>query len=259
MASRKSTIVAISSAKGGVGKTITTINLAGVFKVLGKKVLIVDLDLYSGGIAVYLNKNAEKNFYNLVDDINNNRYKEFMDYIIHYDDQIDFLACPKDPRQANKVDSKYIDLVLDKASFQYDVILIDTNHILNEINVVTLDKVDKILFMVTNDPIDLKNMRSLLSIFRDIGLNNYKVILNNSRDPFKKYFSLFDIKNIIKNNIDYTISPSFFIKDIDRYIMNGQIITLLPKAATTFSKDFAVLTTIANDILVKEEDTNESA
>ena len=194
MASRKSTIVAVSSAKGGIGKTITTINLAGVFKVLGKKVLIVDLDLYSGGIAVYLNKNAEKNFYNLVDDINNNRYKEFMDYIIHYDDQIDFLACPKDPRQANKVDSKYIDLVLDKASFQYDVILIDTNHILNEINVVTLDKVDKILFMVTNDPIDLKNMRSLLSIFRDIGLNNYKVLLNNSRDPFKTYFDLYDIK-----------------------------------------------------------------
>ena len=257
MASRKSKIIGISSAKGGVGKTITTINLAGVFKTLGKKVLIIDLDLYSGGIAVYLNKEAEKNFYNLVDDINNNRYKDFMDYINHYDDHIDFLACPKDPRQANKIDSKYIDLILDKASFQYDVILIDTNHILNEINVVALDKVDKILFIVTNDPIDLKNMRSLLSIFRDIGLNNYKVLLNNSRDPFKSYFDLYDIKNIIKNNIDYSLSSDFFIKDIDKYIMDGKIITLIPKVATIFGKDYTALVNIAADMLDEEGAKNE--
>ncbi len=257
MASRKSKIIGISSAKGGVGKTITTINLAGIFKILGKKVLIIDLDLYSGGVAVYLNKQAEKNFYNLVDDINNNRYKEFMDYITHYDDNIDFLACPKDPRQANKIDSKYVDLILDKASFQYDVILIDTNHILNEINVVTLDKVDKILFIVTNDPIDLKNMRSLLSIFRDIGLRNYKLLLNNSRDPFKNYFDLYDIKNIVKNNIDYSLSSAFYIKNIDKYIMNGQIITLLPKIANVFNKDYTALMNVANDMLSEEGDKHE--
>ena len=61
------------------------------------------------------------------------------------------------------------------------------------------------LFMITNDLIDLKNMKSLISIFKDNDKTNYLVCLNNSRDTGRDYLSLFDIRNIIKNNIDYTI------------------------------------------------------
>ena len=52
--------ICITSAKGGVGKTITTLNLAGLYEQLGKKVLIIDFDLASGGIAVALNIDINK-------------------------------------------------------------------------------------------------------------------------------------------------------------------------------------------------------
>ena len=48
-------IVTVSSVKGGVGKTTLTTNLAGIYFLLKKKVLIIDLDLYAGGIATILN------------------------------------------------------------------------------------------------------------------------------------------------------------------------------------------------------------
>lgn len=48
-------IITISSVKGGVGKTTMTFNLAGIYCELNKRVLIIDLDLYSGGIAASLN------------------------------------------------------------------------------------------------------------------------------------------------------------------------------------------------------------
>ena len=48
MLNNKGISIVVASAKGGVGKTITTLNLAGIFEVLQKKVLIIDFDL-SGG------------------------------------------------------------------------------------------------------------------------------------------------------------------------------------------------------------------
>ena len=244
--------ICVFSGKGGVGKTVFTLNLAGIYQSIGKKVLIMDLDLSSGGISLATNKPYDKNIYNLVDDYNNNRFRNFQDYVTKYNDSIDILASPKDPRQASKIDSKYIEIAIDKAEYLYDVVLIDTNHNLNEINLVILDEVSSILFVMTNDPLDLKNMKSLLSIFRDLKKENYKIVLNNARDPMKKYFTLFDMKNIMKANIDYVISEEFYVKNIDSYIMNGSIITLQPKAANVFNKDYTVLMKIATDMLGKE-------
>lgn len=253
MAKNKGKTLCIFSAKGGVGKTITTLNLAGIYELLEKKVLIIDLDLSSGGISVALNRQFEKNIFNFVDDYNNNRYQDFKSYTTKYDDFIDILPCPKDPRQANKIESKYIDILIDKASYHYDIVLIDTNHSLDEKNIVTLDKVSNILFVMTNDPLDIKNMKSLISIFQDANLTNYKILLNNSQNPFKNYFSLFDIKNVIKANIDYTLSSSFYIKNIDNYIMNGEIITLQKRMPSIFTKDYNTFMTIALDIFTPEE------
>lgn len=258
MASKKGKTICLFSSKGGVGKTIMTLNLAGICEKLQHKTLIIDLDLTNGGISVALNREVNKSIYNLIDDINNNRYKEFKDYVTKYDEYIDFLASPKDPRQGNKIDSKYIEVLLDRAAYLYDVILIDTTHSLNELNLVTLDLVNEILFLVTNDPLDLKNMKSLISIFRDLEIDKYKMILNNSCDIEKDYFSIYDLRNIIKTNIDYVISNKFYIKNIDTYVMNGEIITLLPKVNSIYSKDYFTLSTIMIDILGKSEgDKNE--
>ena len=254
----KGTSICIASAKGGVGKTITTLNLAGLYESLEKKVLIIDFDLSHGGIATALNIDVKKSIYNLVDDYNNNRYKDFNNYVVSYDKYIDILASPKDPRQANKVDNKYLNSILNSLTFAYDVILIDTNHIINELNLVLIQRVDNILFVTTNDPYDLKNLKSILSIFKDTGITNYKILLNQSVIPFKNYFSLYDIKNIIKNNIDYTLSSSFFIPDIDNYVLNGQIIILNNKCQKVFPEDYTSFVRMATDFLEdkKEEENN---
>ena len=237
------------SGKGGVGKTILTLNLAAIYSQINKHVLIVDLDLSSGGIALATNKVFDKTIYNFVDDYNNNRFKDFNDYVVKYNDYIDIMPSPKDPRQASKIDSKYIEILLDKAMFHYDMVLIDTNHNLNELNLVVLDAADNILFVIENDPMDLKNMKSLLSIFKDLDKTNYKILLNNSRDPFKKYFTLYDMKTIIKNNIDYEISSEFFLKNMDSYVMNGEIPMLQPKAPNIFNKDYTTMMNLAVSFL----------
>ena len=250
-------IISVFSCKGGVGKTTTTINLAGIYSLMDKNVLIIDLDLNSGGIAVSLNIDVKKTIYNVVDDMSNNRFKEINEYVSKYNDKIDVLAAPKDPRHALKVDSKYIDLVISSSMYKYDVILIDTSHNLTPITLSALDKSDNTLFMVTNDPVDLKNSRSMVAIFNDTGNDNYKILFNSSKDTGKDYFSLFDVKTIIKHNIDYTIDRSFYIKDIDKYVINGEILTLNKKVRSLKRSDVKNLEKLAESLLISKKEKIE--
>jgi pilus assembly protein CpaE len=137
MTSKKGKIITIFSTKGGVGKTILTLNLAGIYHNLNKKVLIVDLDLFSGGIAVSLKVDPSKDIYNLVDDLNNNKFKDIDKYIAKYNENIDVIISPIDPRESLKINKKAIESIFNNAIHKYDIILIDTNHVLNDNNIST--------------------------------------------------------------------------------------------------------------------------
>lgn len=242
-------IITISSVKGGVGKTTMTLNLAGIYCELNKRVLIIDLDLYSGGIAASLNVKNKKDIYTIIDSMANNRFTELKKYVTTYNKNIDVLACPKDPRMGAKVSGRYIPVIFDLAKKEYDVVLVDTYHILDEINLTALDYSYMTLFIITNDIVDLKNMKSLISIFKDTDKKNYLILLNNSRDIGKDYLSLYDIRTIIKNNIDYTLSKNYYIKNIDKYTISGEILTLNNSINLFHSKDINNMKKMALDLI----------
>lgn len=242
-------VISVSSVKGGVGKTTILLNLAGIYCELGKRVLIIDLDLFSGGIAISLNVKNTKDIFMLVDSMANNRFTELNKYVTSYNKNIDILAASRDPRDAMKIESRYIPLIFDTAKKEYDVVLVDTSHVLNEVNLTILDYSYMSLFIITNDLVDLKNMKSLLSIFNDTDKKNYLICLNNSRDTGKDYMSMYDIRTTIDDNVNYTISNSYYIKNIDKYVMNGEILTLNKKINTFHAKDISNMQKMALDLI----------
>ena len=94
-----------------------------------------------------------------------------------------------------------------------------------------------ILFIVTNDLLDLKNTKSVMSIFKDAENKDYK-----------NYYTDYDIKFIIKSGVDYTLSSSFYIKNVDNYISKGKIITL-DNPRVISKKELSKFTNMARDLI----------
>jgi len=249
MAVNKAKVITVTSVKGGTGKTINTLNIAGILSQLNKKTIIVDLDLYSGSIAASLNIRPETDIYTLNEDMMNNRFENIKDYTKAYNEHIDVLASPIDPRNVSKISTKFIEILLSRLSMQYEVILIDTNHIIDKINLIALDHSDTILYIITNDLMDIKNMKTMSAILKDMDKTNYKIILNEAKFGNTSYTS-YDVETALEDKIDYVIPRSFYIKGIEKYIYNGNILTL--DKFILNSKGGQVIKKIVEDALKEE-------
>lgn len=225
MESKSGKIITITSMKGGVGKTTTTMLLADIFVKCGKKVVVLDLDLYNGNLAFAYNVKVKSSIYNLCDDMANNRLTDGIssEYVSKISDNLYLISAPKDPRQANKIDNKYLNNILKSLSYLYDIVLIDTNHILNVSNMIAFENSYKIIDVVTNDSFDLQSTKSFVAICKNMGVDNLVLLLNNAIDTRKNYYTTYDIKNITKKNIDYTIPSSLYIKNFDQLVIDGKL------------------------------------
>lgn len=249
MAIHEAKIITVASVKGGTGKTTTALNLAGTYSLMNKKTLILDFDLYSGGIALSLNIDINSDLYKLAYDMSVNDYKNIDDYIIKYNEYIDVIPSPKDPRYASKIETKYINAILKKVRTKYDVIIIDTNHFLDATNLVLFDKSNTIMYVINNNPIDIKNLKSMISIHKDMEKENFCIVLNESTSKLNEMFSNYDIKNIIKSDINYIIPRTFYNKNINKYVLDGKIMILEKNIRILNKNTIKIFNKMAIDLL----------
>ena len=245
MALNKAKIITVTSAKGGTGKTTLALNMAGILTNMKKKTLLLDLDLYSGAVSASLNLKKDADIYTLSEDMMNNRFNQIEDYVSKYNDYIDVLSAPIDPRSVSKISSKFIDILLTRVSLKYEVILIDTNHIIDKTNLVAFDYSDHIIYVMTNDLMDIKNMKTMIAIYKDMNQTNYKIVLNEAK-LINTDYSYADIEAMLETKIDYVIPKSFYNKKIEKYVYNGKIMTLDSGILNT--KGGSIIYNLTNDL-----------
>jgi pilus assembly protein CpaE len=172
-------IITVCSSKGGVGKTVITVNLATALAKKNRKVAVVDLDLEFGDVAIMLDEKPKRTIYDWIKEEYDYTSGGLERYMVHHSSGVDFLSSPARPEFAEVVGEVHITELLSQLKKTYDFIIIDTPPALPATVIAALEQSDEILLVTSMDLPTIKNCRLYIETLESLSLKDrLKVILN---------------------------------------------------------------------------------
>jgi pilus assembly protein CpaE len=175
----KSRVIAVSSPKGGVGRTVITVNLATALARMGKKVVIIDGNLQFGEVAMYCNLKPKRTIYEWVKEGYGRSNFSIKHYMTVSESNVSVLAAPQRPEFFEGITDEHIKSAIEEAKKEFDVVLIDMPSYLSEIHLRCLDLADEILLLTINEISVLRLGQLYLETLDSIKLKDKaKLIIN---------------------------------------------------------------------------------
>ncbi len=167
-------MITVFAPKGGVGKTTLAFNLAVAIGQLDKRTVLVDGSIQFGDMRSLLKVPTEAP--SLLD-LPTDRIQEsdLQDVLWRDPSGIDILLAPPRIEMAEMVTVRDLEKVLSLMRRVYDVVIVDTTSVVNDVNLAFLDASDTILEIVTHDSTTIHNTMVMADAFRMIGYPATKV------------------------------------------------------------------------------------
>jgi len=173
-ATGSSRVLSIFAPKGGVGKTTIAFNLAVALVQTERRTVLIDGSLQFGDLRALLKVPHDAPS---ILDLPTDRIAEsdLQDVLWRDPSGIDILLAPPRIEMSEMVTVRDLDKVLSLLRRIYEVIVIDTPSVLNEVTLAFLDMSDTIVEIVTFDSTTIHNTIALADTFRSIGYPPTKV------------------------------------------------------------------------------------
>lgn len=216
---RDGKIITFFSSKGGVGKSVLSVNSAVEFSKT-KKTILIDMDLMFGDISMMVDGANFKTMLDAIDDEQLDSYISFKQYLFKYNENLDILFAPKKPEAAEYIGKESIEKILNLIKNHYDLIIIDTGINFNDNTLYILDNSDYILFVSNMDIVSLKNTKLGLSVMKSLGYDSKKVkiVINSFTTEFGILIK--DVEDVFKEKI-FSVIP-YDDKTVINSINNGK-------------------------------------
>jgi pilus assembly protein CpaE len=174
-------VMTVTSATGGCGKTFYATNMAAYLaKATGKSVLLVDLDLQFGEVAISLRLRPSKTIADLIDE--EDMTAALPGYVMTHEAGYDVLCAPEDPMACERIGPREATAVLEAAEAHYDYIVVDTPPAMNEVVLAAFDRSRSLVVMATMDVPSLRNLRVFLATVDRLNLEaeHVSLVLNKA-------------------------------------------------------------------------------
>ncbi len=181
---RRARTITVFSPKGGTGKTVISSSLAaGIAKREGLRTLLLDLDVQFGDAAIMLGLEPARTLHDLVTAPGELDLEKFKGYLTrHAASGADVLAAPLHPEHGELVTEQKVARLLEVASPDYDVVVVDTSPSFHGPMLSALDRTDVLLLVCTPEVPTLKNVRLGIETLRRLSFpeERMKLVLNRA-------------------------------------------------------------------------------
>lgn len=174
-------VLAVTSGKGGVGKTNITVNLAIALKRAGKKVLVIDADLGMANVDVVLGSRSHKYLLNLLED-----GVELNNVLINGPYGVKYISGGSGIEKAIDFSMEQRQLLMQKLAAcgsQADIILLDTGAGLGKNVMDFVLAADEVLLITTPEPTALTDAYAMMKAYSMYAKEkNLRLIINRVYD-----------------------------------------------------------------------------
>lgn len=190
-------VMAVTSGKGGVGKTMLTANLAVLAARRGKRVLIIDADLGLANVEIVFGVKPKRHVGDLLDP-----QVAADEVLIEVRPGIHILPAASGIQQLTQLgeDEKLrLIAVLDSLADRFDLVLIDSGAGIGDNVLFFVGVAQEIVLVVTPEPTSLVDAYAAVKVLsQQMGLKDFGVVVNSvvdemaARDVFQKLVGLAD-------------------------------------------------------------------
>ncbi len=205
-------VVTVFSAKGGVGKTTLSTNLSTHLANEGHRVVLIDLDLSFGDVAISLQLLPVSSVIDAVAMSGHLDEQGLKSLVTHHEDSgLDVIAAPNDPSDADRIPANVITELIRVARAHYEYVVIDTPPSFTEHVLAACDVSNLMILIATLDIPAIKNLKVAMDTLDMLGNpKDTRVVVLNRADA-KVGLREEDVVSAIKQPIAVSIPNSISV------------------------------------------------
>ena len=172
-------VIAITSGKGGVGKTCLTANLAWALVKAGRKVLVLDADLGLANLDIILNLNPDVTLHDVI--VSRCPLEHA---IVKGPEGIHILPAASGMAEYSRLTSDLRDQlpdVIGKLGAAYDYLLLDTGAGISDVVLYTASLAQEVLVVATPEPTSLADAYATIKVMvKQQGRSHFSLVMNEA-------------------------------------------------------------------------------
>jgi pilus assembly protein CpaE len=175
-------VICVLGLKGGSGKTLTAVNLGVSLAAAGRSVVLLDLDLQFGDVALAIGLTPERTIYDLVRSGGSLDAEKLDDFLVTHSSGARALLAPVRPDQAAIITVSFLAEVERLLSEMFEFVVIDTPPSFAPEVIAAVDSSTDVVVVAMRDTLSLKNTKLGLETLErmDYDRRHMKILLNRA-------------------------------------------------------------------------------